>query len=282
MCNFLSALVLRNGDVLTAPELTDAHSELVEYFGLTDVSNSDCSHFAKVDFVPTGAPWEVDKYELRVDEDTQPVWWADVADRVVSDLRSRIQRMIISSGRRNLLLGGCWIVCGDAEIGDAKNGRIYSVFGSGRVGNVYDSGRVENVYDSGRVGNVSGSGSVENVYDSGRVGSVFGNGRVGSVFGNGRVGNVYDSGRVGNVYDSGRVGNVSGSGSVENVYGSGSVENVYGSGSVGNVSGSGRVGNVYGCGRVGSVSGCGRVGSVSGNGRIVNDMRTKTCTPAPL
>jgi hypothetical protein len=237
MCNFLSALVLRNGDVLTAPELTDAHSELVEYFGLTDVSNSDCSHFAKVDFVPTGAPWEVDKYELRVDEDTQPVWWADVADRVVSDLRSRIQRMIISSGRRNLLLGGCWIVCGDAEIGDAKNGRIYSVFGSGRVGNVYDSGRVENVYDSGRVGNV---------------------------------------------YDSGRVGNVSGSGSVENVYGSGSVENVYGSGSVGNVSGSGRVGTVYGCGRVGSVSGCGRVGSVSGNGRIVNDMRTKTCTPAPL
>lgn len=39
MCNFLSALVLRNGDILTHP-MIDSHSELVEHFKVPDATHT--------------------------------------------------------------------------------------------------------------------------------------------------------------------------------------------------------------------------------------------------
>jgi len=33
MCHFLSALVTRTGEVLTLPEYTDSHEDLVDHFG---------------------------------------------------------------------------------------------------------------------------------------------------------------------------------------------------------------------------------------------------------
>jgi hypothetical protein len=206
MCNFLSAIVLRNGDVLSAPELTDAHSELIEYFGLAEVSNSECSHFAKVEFTPSGALWEADKYALSVDEPTAPIWWDEVKDGVESKLRSQIERMIVRDHRR-LLLGGCWIVCGEANVGNAKNGtlkavsdsaRVGSVSGSARVDSVSGSARVGSVLDSARVGSVSGSARVDYVSDSARVDSVSGSARVGSVSGSARVGSVSGSAKIEN------------------------------------------------------------------------------------
>jgi hypothetical protein len=45
MCNFLSAVILKNGDVLMHP-MIDSHSELIEYFKLPD-ANRDIRHFVK-------------------------------------------------------------------------------------------------------------------------------------------------------------------------------------------------------------------------------------------
>lgn len=39
MCNFLSAVVLKNGDVLTHP-LLDSHSDLVRYYSLPEEAAS--------------------------------------------------------------------------------------------------------------------------------------------------------------------------------------------------------------------------------------------------
>lgn len=50
MCNFLSAVVLRNGDVLTHPML-DSHSDLVRYYKLPDTRVYH-QHFAKVELTP--------------------------------------------------------------------------------------------------------------------------------------------------------------------------------------------------------------------------------------
>ncbi len=53
MCNFLSALGLRNGDVLTHPML-DSHSDLVRYFKLHD-NTAYLDRFAKVELTPRGS-----------------------------------------------------------------------------------------------------------------------------------------------------------------------------------------------------------------------------------
>lgn len=66
MCQFLSAIVLKNGDVLHSP-LLDSHSELVQLFQLPD-SRLHHQHFAKVEFTPPTdwVGWEnLDNWKFR-------------------------------------------------------------------------------------------------------------------------------------------------------------------------------------------------------------------------
>jgi len=49
MCNFLSAIALRNGDIFCDPASTDSHEDLIEYKGLV---NNDKETFVRVEYVP--------------------------------------------------------------------------------------------------------------------------------------------------------------------------------------------------------------------------------------
>ena len=86
MCNFLSAIVLRNGDVLTHPML-DSHSDLVAYYALPDTT-AHHQHFAKVELTPVD--WlDPTTWRFRLDEETAPSWWEDVATGVEAEMRRR-------------------------------------------------------------------------------------------------------------------------------------------------------------------------------------------------
>ena len=126
MCNFLSAIVLRNGDVLTHP-LLDSHSDLIRYYELPD-TRAHHQHFAKVELTPVD--WlDASTWQWRLDEETAPGWWEDVAASAEATLRARASRMILTTGRKDLVLEGCWILGGDAEIADFRGGRIASMRG---------------------------------------------------------------------------------------------------------------------------------------------------------
>ena len=131
MCNFLSAVVLRNGDLRMHP-MIDSHAELVEYFKLPDATKF-VSHFAKVELTPPADPgnnWmDVSQWKFRLDEETAPVWWEDVAERVESDLRRRAEGMILRDGDHGLIVDGCWIVGGAAQIREVRSGRIMRITG---------------------------------------------------------------------------------------------------------------------------------------------------------
>ena len=104
MCNFFSAIVLRNGDVLWH-EATDSHSDLVAHFQLPD--NGECRHFAKVEFTPAEKDGvlqygEPDSYIMRVDEPTSPSWFEDVRG-AVKFARSYGPRYGVSSRRVGVL-----------------------------------------------------------------------------------------------------------------------------------------------------------------------------------
>ena len=126
MCNFLSAVVLRNGDVLTHP-LLDSHSDLIRYYELPD-TRAHHQHFAKVELTPDD--WlNVDTWKFRLDESTAPGWWDDVKASAEATLRDRAKRMIITTGRKDLILEGCWILAGDAEFVNMRGGRIVMMRG---------------------------------------------------------------------------------------------------------------------------------------------------------
>jgi hypothetical protein len=118
--------VLKNGDVLTHP-LLDSHTDLVRYFELPDTTAYH-QHFAKVELTP--ADWlDPATWRFRLDEDTAPGWWEDVATQVEATLRDRARSMIITTGRKDLILEGCWILAGDAEFVDMLGGTLQRMDG---------------------------------------------------------------------------------------------------------------------------------------------------------
>ena len=130
MCQFLSALVLRNGDVLTHP-LLDSHSDLVRYYQVPD-DRTHHQHFAKVELTPgdTDESWlDPATWRFRLDEETAPGWWEDVKGAAEATLRDRAKAMIVTTGRKDLILEGCWILAGDAEFADVRGGRIVRMLG---------------------------------------------------------------------------------------------------------------------------------------------------------
>ena len=82
MCNFLSAIVLSNGDVLTAPEYTDSHEDLILHFGLENCDNSRCQHFVRVEFTPEKID-DPDSYTLKIDDEGgAPQWFGEHESRI--------------------------------------------------------------------------------------------------------------------------------------------------------------------------------------------------------
>lgn len=175
MCNFLSALVVKNGTVLSHPML-DSHSDLVRYFKMPDTS-AHHQHFAKVELTPDDL-MDVSTWRFRLDEDTTPGWWEDVAARAEAELRKRAGAMILRAGEHDLIVDGCWIVGGTAKIRDIRSGRILRVQDTAELHGVCGSAQVRSVCGSAQVHGVRGSAQVHGVWDSAQVHGVWGSAQV--------------------------------------------------------------------------------------------------------
>ena len=94
MCQFLSAIVLQSGEVLTHPML-DSHADIIKRYNINDTDHRQ--RFAKVELIPDD--WmNVDTWTFKLDEDTKPDWWDDIAVKVESTLRTRSSNMILRDG----------------------------------------------------------------------------------------------------------------------------------------------------------------------------------------
>jgi hypothetical protein len=158
MCNFLSAIVMRNWDLLCDPFLTDSHEDLLSAHNVRD---GLCQHdaFVRVEFIPPkDSPiHNLSTWTLKVDQANTPDWFD--SERATNLLKDRVQRMIVAD-ERELLLGGCWILVGEAKIKRVQNARIFSVSGNSQINEM----RVE--FSSGSaVGKFSGWNDVAEFSD---------------------------------------------------------------------------------------------------------------------
>lgn len=171
MCQFLSALVLKNGDVLTHPML-DSHSDLVRYFTVPDTHHGH-QHFAKVELTPVD--WlDVETWQFRLDEASEPGWWADVAGAAERTLRAKAARMILRTGEHGLIVDGCWIFGGDAVVRNVRGGRIMRVQDAAHIRGVWGSAQIHGVGDSAQIHGVRGSAQIRDVRDSAQIRDVRG------------------------------------------------------------------------------------------------------------
>ena len=126
MCRYKSAIVLPNGD-LVHHEATDSHESLLLWAGLKD--DTVQPPFVRVEYTSDNLA-EIDTYRLRVDQDYLPSWWTpDLAEDVTRRLRGLCERAIIREARQ-VLLGGPYVLAGDARIERVENGRIIAMWDS--------------------------------------------------------------------------------------------------------------------------------------------------------
>ena len=201
MCQFMSVLVLKNGDVLHHPML-DSHSDLVAYFQLPDTSAYH-QHFAKAELTPDN--WlDPSTWHWRIDEETRPGWLDDVEGQAEEKARSIAGRMILTEASKlpRLIVDGCWIVGGKAVIRDVRGGRIVRVQDSARISDVWDSAQISGVGGSARISGVGGSARISGVGGSARISGVGGSAQISGVWGSARISGVGGSAQISGVGDS--------------------------------------------------------------------------------
>ena len=161
MCNFLSAIYTRTGDLLTRPDLTDSHSDLLDIFNLREDGEfiQNCAKLELKPPEPSGADiTDVSTWTFRIDEREAPQWM-DV-ERAGRLMRDNAASMIITD-KRKTLWEGAWVICGEGSVSGVRGvTRIIRLQDSAQVGNVWDSAQVGDVGDSAQVGNVWGSARV--------------------------------------------------------------------------------------------------------------------------
>jgi hypothetical protein len=193
MCQFLSAIVTRQGNVYCNP-LTDSHEDLIEIFGIKDTK--PMQNFVRVEFTPetTTDMVNVEKYKLRVDEPSTPNWFDnELREKTIDRLKAILNKMIITEDRK-ILIGDAFII-DHAKIDSLRFGRVVAQYG-GTVNKVLDGGTVNKVLDGGTVNKVLDGGTVNEVLDGGTVNEVLDGGTVNEVWDGGTVNEVLDGGTV--------------------------------------------------------------------------------------
>ena len=115
MCNFLSGIVLNNGDVITS-EYTDSHYLIAEAAGLKERNIPLDMGWVKVEYTSNNL-LDINTYELKLDEEDCPYWFDDaMRENVTAKMHRLAQKCILKEGEIPILLGGKWIIGGEIKI----------------------------------------------------------------------------------------------------------------------------------------------------------------------
>ena len=111
MCKFLSAIGLKNGDIICDPSI-DSHEDLIKFNKLKETG---LRNWVRIEFYPDSDKDYADlsKYNLEVD-DTEFEWVSAVRDKWERKLCTRLKRIIVTDDRDYLpcgvyILGKCTI-----------------------------------------------------------------------------------------------------------------------------------------------------------------------------
>ena len=122
MCKFLSAIGLKNGDIICEPSI-ESHELLVEANSLND-EGSKLRNWVRIEYYPDDDKdlADISKYKLHID-DSHFDWIDGIKDKWVRKLNVRLKKIIISEDRVFLPVG-LFILSGEITIQYAGNATI--------------------------------------------------------------------------------------------------------------------------------------------------------------
>ena len=99
MCNFLSAIVLKDGTVLCDPQNHDSHERLIQMNSVKD-GHVQNGRFVRVEFLPPNDAkelFDVSKWSFKFDDYERPDWFNQ--DSCVQKLCTILTRMLVNDTR---------------------------------------------------------------------------------------------------------------------------------------------------------------------------------------
>ena len=126
MCQFKSAIVLMNGDVLHLDE-SESHEDIIRTYKLKDDGLSEVLSrgWCRVECVPKFLDYysDLSTWALNVDEDLIPSWFYEIRESVKESMQSLVRRKILS-GLINGIGYGSWIILPGSKVTGEIKGKI--------------------------------------------------------------------------------------------------------------------------------------------------------------
>jgi len=202
MCNFLSGIILKNGDVITNP-LVNSHEDIIEDAGLSGKDNH-IRYFARFEFTPFEREYHnLDKYTLRIDEESSPDWLTDeFKEKIERHCRLMLSNIVLTGKCKKKLIAGRSVILSnfDGKNTNFKNCQIIYIDNS-TTGDIAKSTTGD--IDNSTTGNIANS-TTGNIANS-----------TTGYIDNSTTGNIYKS-TIGDIYKS-TIGNIAKSSSVKSI-----------------------------------------------------------------
>ena len=134
MCEFISGLAFKNGDIFMLPGVTNSHEVLIDYKGLKD-ENQFIRNWVRFEYTPPTdltLMADLDNWSFRIDECMQQGWIDE--DSTIKKLKAKVSTMLITGDTHPILLGGCYVLLGGANVKHAINSSIPYMVENARVG----------------------------------------------------------------------------------------------------------------------------------------------------
>jgi len=209
MCNFLSAIVLKNLDVIWDPGYPDRHEELLKKCNLTDDEKGFyLEKFCRVEFTPTDFNKnlnDINNWRLDVDESSIPSWFNE--EIVTNKLWTIISDMFVQD-KRETLQNGCFILLDGAEIGEVKNCRIQYMLGNSKITFLRGNSIVKVMRRNSSIGTIEWNSTVWTMYGSSCIGIMEENSEIRIMWDNSKIETMVGSSKIGIMRDSSSLGSV--------------------------------------------------------------------------
>ena len=206
MCRYISGIVYKTGELMTS-QYTDSHESLIKWLNLDDSAPIESRTWIRVEFCPEDLRdyGDIDKYALKVDEESTPIWFGDgIREHIIEEMTAIVKSSIIKSNKK-FLLGGKWILTGDCKVDSIENATIVCMLGASKVGTMRGTSEVGTMRETSKVGTMRETSKVGEMRETSEVGEMWGTSKVGEMRGASKVGEMLDTSEVGEMWGTSKV-----------------------------------------------------------------------------
>lgn len=194
MYNFYPIIIIEGGEIIHNP-FASSHSELISC--CIDSRNSKHRNFIIATYKPKDYRLDdINNYNLVFEQNAIPDWFNyDIEKKVKKELKKIITGMIVSSGRKKLILNQGIILSNTAKIDKAKNVIIFGMYDKSMIHHLTENSKVSSMTHESKIQRVDTSiinemyskSKIENLCDNSKVIKMYGETEIETMKGNSMI-----------------------------------------------------------------------------------------------